>query len=163
MQAGRLASLVATLHWPKLPRSPDHPTIQEGTTMIVSETTSLTEQEVYELRRILTAFKADLPPHQLGYWRITKQATEDVVEYEKAPGYSYMVDPFAGERFLIRGKADCVRCGKTFRIPDIGNFTAFADSIDETIATAKEWVERIAERDGPCWGDIPEPPSDVGF
>ena len=123
---------------------------------------NFTDAEVYELRRVLAAFKADLPPHELGYWRITSQATEVVVEYDPAPHYSYMPDLYEGERVKIRGHAQCVRCGKRFEIPNIGNFTTSEDRIDTAIASAKEWVERIAERDGPCWGDVPRPSAKEG-
>lgn len=122
---------------------------------------SFTDMEVYEFRRMLAAFKEELPPHDLGYWRITSQATAVVVEYEPPPNTGYIEE--RGERFEIRGHAGCVRCRKRFEIPAIGNFTTYADHIDRTIVEAKRWVESLAQRDGPCWGDVPEPPEDDRF
>jgi hypothetical protein len=121
--------------------------------MSESATRPLSKAEILGLRRMLLQFEAELPPHELGYWHITRQPTATVLENEDPPR-TLSMEP--RERILIRGHAECLRCHKRFDIPDIGNFTTEAEErVAARVADAKKWVERKATQDGPCWGDVP--------
>jgi hypothetical protein len=115
--------------------------------------------EIVKLRRML-AFEADLPSHELGYWKIERQNDPVTIENDDPPRVTRLSQDGVGWR--IGGEAQCIRCGKRYEIPLIGNFHCSFEWTqeweDSFIARAAEWVARIAERDGPCWGDVPQPP-----
>lgn len=107
-----------------------------------------------ELERMLASFKAQLPPHELGYWYIESQPEATTIENDEPPREARTVYS-GGDMVQIRGHAVCVRCGKQYKIPGYGNFHCSPERIEVTIAEAKAWVARDADKDGPCWGDVP--------
>lgn len=106
--------------------------------------------------RMLAAFKADLPPHEFG-WYITKQSDEFLVEdttgYNWASPPSWRLDGW----FTIKGYAVCTRCGARFNITH--PFRTDENGLAAAVEKAKEHTLKIAVRE-PCWGDVPKAPRD---
>lgn len=116
------------------------------------------EQRDIEMRRMLLAFKAWLPPHDLEWTSIEACPTPPPVCIEGGPMFAGGVK--GPDTHRIRGRATCRRCKHDWRIPDIGNAIAFdASSIDSTVETMKAWVQREADR-SECWGDVPQVSND---
>lgn len=114
---------------------------------------AFTNQEEAELRRVLAAFKADLPSHEVGHWLVEIEPHRLPVEDEQSSigartrvGFGY-----------VRAEARCVRCGLVFKSTGQHWVRAEGDHAS-AVADAKEAVERIAARSGLCWGDVPWSP-----
>jgi len=111
--------------------------------------------EIHELRRMLAAFKTDLPQHELGDWNIEIEPNRVTIEDERQNTLRMGRVGFGH----ARGDARCTRCGLFFR----SDFSPWVREEEgdhsEVIAQIKENVLRNAQRSGPCWGGIPQAPS----
>ena len=129
----------------------------------MSKAAPLTEQEVYELRRVLLSFKEGLPAHELGHWYIElRYSDKRLVENEDPPGFSRCGYTIFFGSLTVGGEGVCARCGRTFKTDDVFLGLQRDDADDEqrlakAVASAKDTAVKKAELGGPCWGGIPEP------
>jgi hypothetical protein len=119
-----------------------------------------------EIQRMLLWFKSTLPPHALDEWYITVRADPHptvVEDTDTSVVHAYGGRQVSGAR-RVEGYGRCVRCGKCFRIPSSGNAIAFDESrVERVVEEMRRWVLRDAERDGPCWGDVPSIPHETNY
>lgn len=125
--------------------------------MIDNNASEFSTVEIEKLRRMLAAFEASLPSHEIGNWKIERQP--DALTLENTDPERTRRSTSTGVGWRIIGECECLRCGKRFEIPRIGNFHwGFEwkqEREDMLIMSARRWVTLSAERDGPCWGDVP--------
>jgi hypothetical protein len=129
--------------------------------------TSVTDPEAverYETRRMLLAFKASLPSHDLGEWHVwLKPHTVTITDQRK--------NMATGGPRVGLGHAEvsccCLRCGQYWSTDNGMSYSSNSwlwvadnsrESYDKVIEAAKDTLRKRAERDNPCWGDVPPVP-----
>lgn len=115
-----------------------------------------------EITRMLLWFKAQLPPHEIGYWRF---------EFAPYPKLALNTDdrsiPAAhvmGNGMIV-GYGACARCGKRIELERWANYSAYdnPESIAQGIERAQRAIRQKAEKAGECWGDVPRIPNPSPF
>lgn len=127
-----------------------------------------TEAEIrdVQLTRILAWFKTQLPPHDVGAWSF--EIHPQLWMLRGGEGYSMRSQKPTAHAYLF-ARARCLRCHHPFSVgfeSDVyaGRAGVYisdqtnAEDLAKAEATARERIEKDAERAGECWGHVPHVP-----